>query len=304
MLSNLLINSIKYAKNNLIIGSSNKKEDLEETSGWTHCAWWRAYSYSKYVKNEENNWQLHKTSNIRRVHPTDMVENELLEEPYEKFSQLLSAYIVSNRLRMGNCGDHAAHVYCFLWQMATRYGCVSGIKRLEIISFDELDHQLIVVNRNIQSDPNNPSTWGWRDCRVIDAWWENGKILNGQNFFKKFKELTDYCRSQDKYINQLLNLSDDVSKSSRFTLIYDLKPSTLKFPDNIEKLISFDPLDFDLSLLDIDLKEDHAQHQKAFTPTLNAIQEKPLNSMRAGAGIKPTSEIPSCKLPTRTKINF
>lgn len=273
MLFNLLSNAIRQARNILVSGSSTKKHDLEKTANWNLFSWWRGYSYSKYIKNEENKWKLYKSTQTRRIHPTQMVDIDLTDQ-YDAFSELLSAFIVSNQLRMGNCGDHSAQVYCFLWQMANRYGRASGIKRLEILSFDELDHQLVIVNRNVNSDPNKPSTWGWRDCRIIDAWWEEGKILIGNEFFKKFNELLDYCQLQHKYINQLLNLSDNVEKSSSFTLLYDLKPCTLKFPDNIEQLITFDPLDFDLSLVELDLKDDRREHQEAFTPTLDAIKER------------------------------
>lgn len=298
MLSKLLINALKSAKNILIIGSSTKKHDLKKTAYWTLVSWWRGYSYSQYFKNAENKWELHKSTKTRRIHPFQMVDNDLPHQ-YDPFSELLSAFIVSNQLRMGNCGDHAVQVYSFLWQMASRYGRASGIKRLEILSFDELDHQLVIVNRKVNSDSNKPSTWGCRDCRIIDAWWEKGRILIGNEFSNKFKELVDYCKLQDKYINQLLNISDNTEKSSRFTLLYDLKPSTLKFPDNIEQLITFDPLDFDLSLIELDLEDDRREHQDAFTPTLDAIKERlHLKSMRVG--LESTINRANCKLSTHT----
>lgn len=274
MLAKILINSIRYAKNNLVIGSSTKIDDLQETAGWSYFAWWRAYSYSKYLKNKENKWELNKDTRNRRIHPIQMVDNVLAEDPYGPFSELLSAFIVSSQLRMGNCGDHSVQVYCFLWQMATRYGRASGIKRVEILSFDDLDHQLVVVNRNINSDPKNLATWGFRDCRVIDAWWEKGKILTGNGFYKEFNKLTDYCQLQDKSISQLLGSSEEVRGSLSFSLTFDLKPSTLKFPENIDQFITFNALDFDLSLIEVDLEDEQAKHRSAFTTTLDIIKER------------------------------
>lgn len=219
-----LQSALRYANYTCVLGASNKIEDLKRTGGWVYAASHIGLAHVPYVKHasqtltdvdyplnwiklfeqdqcfgfftNSKGWFQQTLKSMPSRH--DRLYDFELKSSKTRFSQtnagklpaelmaLLFHEAVIKQERVGNCADRAYLIAAYLWRHA------KGIKRIEKISMENIDHAFIAVNRD--GDLLKPETW--QNGYIIDAWYQDGIIYPCHEFMKKIKKIEAYCKDQ------------------------------------------------------------------------------------------------------------
>ncbi len=143
-----------WAKSTLVIGMGNKPERVEATGNWSKIstALTRKGTHS-WVKKDKH-WVL--------VAPKDARFRPQGENRHEKELDISRH---ASEFRAGNCGEHAAVAYSYLWEHAggSELGLVSRVNCKK-----PGDHAFIVIGRDPNGD-GSVASWG-PESLVIDPW--------------------------------------------------------------------------------------------------------------------------------------
>ena len=168
-----------------VIGSRNIFSDRERTAGFVVEAVDRVRffgSYVKcaasdnnravycYVKNKEAAIRMDKTAQAISFAIT--TEQDPLRNMDASHQYLLLVAILSLHYRAGNCAEKSKAIAYFLWKQKH-----PNIQRIEIFSFREIDHDFVVINRDISTKINFPSAWN-QDAIIVDLWASKNSIYH------------------------------------------------------------------------------------------------------------------------------
>ena len=137
----------------LVIGMSNQPSRVEETGGWSKTSTLLARRKSHQWVKRDQHWVM--------TAPRAKYETEG-DTTHEK---TLDRAKRAAQYRAGNCGEHAAVVYAYLWEKARdkRIGLVSRVSCKK-----PGDHAFVVIGRDPFGD-GSVNSWG-PAAVVVDAW--------------------------------------------------------------------------------------------------------------------------------------
>ncbi|KTD36334.1 hypothetical protein Lnau_1318 [Legionella nautarum] len=193
-----LLETATRAAQKTIIGSSNYWPDVEENEyipeflkryfshhreKGTRSALWSTTAFikkkpkrsekvsyeAKNIKIEFNhNWVFFDRSSSGEFALRDDFDALPRDERNLKKFILLAA--AGRTIRYGNCSVINAYIAWVLWDMVFNSKSTSNpIVKIEIVSHKKFDHEIVVINRPLDSKLKDPSTWG-KDCWIVDGW--------------------------------------------------------------------------------------------------------------------------------------
>lgn len=131
--------------------------------------------------------------------------------------------------RAGNCHHRALLLLLYLWEHST------GIERLEIANLNDTDHVILIVNREIRSQLNQPETWG-ENAWVIDAWYmkddQQGTLFPASQLKEK---IVDIIKFSDGEVTRFIDAG-----------LREMKSTSPKIPE--QELIKIVTIDVDVNL--------------------------------------------------------
>ena len=151
-----------HAKVTLVIGANNNPANLKRTGKWSDVMVTAGRRKRHWWVKQDNHWVPMTAKTRYDYGGADAHEREL------KVAERASEY------RAGNCGEHAAVVYAFLYERAANIGYVSRF------ACDKPgDHAFVVINRRpLPGGKQFAAFWG-PDSIVVDPWW--GVICSGSD---------------------------------------------------------------------------------------------------------------------------
>lgn len=181
-LDHVLNTALKSVRSTLILGSSNHKKNQEKTGKFIGFALDRfdshtagggtfvTYDYNKKIHDSKVNWKLKKQFSHNQSHLFFKNKDKSSESEYllgrekENYSKKVA---LGYYVRAGNCNTHAHLIADHLWAWQQQHSKNKLINRIEIVSLEDFDHVVVLINRAPRSSLEEPSTW---HCKVIDAW--------------------------------------------------------------------------------------------------------------------------------------
>ncbi len=138
----------------------------------------------------------------------------------EEQESLLYETILTSQFRFANCRQQSNLAFSYLWEHAG-----VTVRSIELVGMCGFDHTLVLVNRRVDSDKDDPATWG-EDCYFIDPW------FNNEGTFRRGQDFTQYVENELKQdIQQNVafpNIKEDVD--CRFFVITEVHPAERPYP--------------------------------------------------------------------------
>ena len=183
----------RHATTTLVIGMSNQPYRVKETGGWSKTSTLLVRRQPhQWVKNGSN-WVLDTPKNARQVDKSKTTHEGMLEA-----AQRAAQY------RAGNCAEHAAVAYAYLYEKARG----SGIGLVSRVSCKKPgDHAFVVIGRDPKGD-GSVASWGAKAV-IVDAWGRfvcygsdivgtSGKFIAGEDI--NVQGVQEYIKANDAYI--------------------------------------------------------------------------------------------------------
>lgn len=255
-----LNSALQYIQSVLVVAASNTVKNYEELNSSASFFDYRYNISGRYVKknkadltpseiiinsNYDSNLKTHTISEKKKwFYTTEENINRFtidyecndskltpLEDPQfalgDKLMSLLAQTILVIEKRSGNCLDRCALLLKYLWENNI------DIERIEIIKPVDIDHGLVVVNRKLNSDLNQPDGWG--EAWVIDGYYKNKGIIIPSNQFKQqYPQLIDYVIDEQRKVAELSLQFRYVDKADEKSLMLEqyleVNPQIQKYP--------------------------------------------------------------------------
>lgn len=257
--------SLDFVRHLCVLGSSNKVEDIERTSGWVSTLKYRYSpgSYMKYINDSllgidfiaNLRFSLEERElifNLEEKTPKEKIRSWYYHvNEYEKVNDLMQHDLYPktgldpiNDPRFKLNDEKRNLLRQALKVIEGRFGkCESksalvskylwenhsGIFRIEALSMDSFDHVLIVVNR--EGKLGDSDTWG--NAWIIDAWYENGVVFPASEFKERIKAIKKYAEFQSKELENMgLEHVDCINKDAALIkkVLWDIKPNRDCYP--------------------------------------------------------------------------
>ncbi len=275
-----------FVQRTLVLGSSNRISDRERTSGFSTIAVQQAveghYQQALTLESRDGSaWQKVYTKQTEDI--SLMFKDKFPYKYYKKHYSLLfksqaaldglGHAIAAEIKHAGNCGARTYLAIKYLWENH------QSIERLEYIGMRKFDHAILLVNRKIDSDPNDPKTWG-EDCYCLDSWYKQGIVFKGQDFFTVMEKIYAYVRYQAMHVFALKEMpAPETVSPYTFDTALDISPKVTPYP----RASQFQTVVTDWHIIlgktqkaaERHLKDIHdhrRKHEKAYQRTLIAIK--------------------------------
>lgn len=160
----------------IALGSGNKIDDYIHTKGWSYGSLMqREFNTLTYIKHQNNpvKWRLEDVYRRRHANPALVYKEEI----YKTYPSLQNNFNLINLIkripilkkeRVGNCNDKSNLFAYYLWQ-----SILPGITRIEVVGYRGIfDHVFVILNRDIDSDLNDPERWG----NDVGSWIPGGDL--------------------------------------------------------------------------------------------------------------------------------
>ena len=152
--------AFRRVKVSLVIGMSNQPARVEETGGWSKIATATARKAHHWEKTRGGSWKM-------------VFDGKHTKTGVNQHARLLVTADIAEAARGGNCGEHAAVAYAWLFKHAMNKG-VGWVSRVSVKKPG--DHAFVVLNR----DRSKKGVAGFnRNTLVIDAW--GGFVCTGKD---------------------------------------------------------------------------------------------------------------------------
>jgi len=309
----LLKTALKNVLVTFVLGAGNKISDIKKSNGNILFSDYRYNRRGQYVKkglqhlteadkldwhyntasgkmeqNTNRKWSYH-CDEFKDCHtPKFFLQvkyNNLnpIKDPKFQLTKSNQTIIVQSLLaaakRKGNCGDRVMFLEKYLWENKTK-----DIQRIEMISFDNFDHCMIIVNR--EGNANDPKTWG--NALIMETWYlDSEMIFTPKEFMAKALEVKNYIRHQNKALDKLpiahATMPDD--DDIIWSMEYEILPHQHLYPTY--KHSPFCPVDHYYQVLNeytLDLarsgealsllKKARSEHETKFQDCLEGLRNK------------------------------
>lgn len=224
--------AMEYANRTCLLGTNNRIGDIEHTNGWSytqHFHYQKFGGYFKLLSKEDliekkavminsrfdsderdfvckikiGKW-FYRTyckefngdldAPLHRLTTKDPLNDSTFNLLYMHHVMLKDA-LRGIAGRYGNCGTRVALVSKYLWENPQQ------IKRIEGVSLETFDHEVVVVNRSPESRLSDPDTWG--DAWIIDAWYKEGVIFHVKQFKDMMKQIKQHTMANMQSIKDI-----------------------------------------------------------------------------------------------------
>ncbi len=156
---------------------------------------------------------------------------DLLKLPpdYKAFEGIYKMAQYTHQMRTANCEFGAAYYFRELWAEVSalnKKGENPGIWRIELVKVEDMDHYLILINRQEKSDPSLPKTWG--DCYIVD-WWGRETASHIPRIFPALEFHKQMVKLDNIYPNLLEG--QHLPKTFGINVQFEVKPEKLPYKE-------------------------------------------------------------------------